>query len=106
VVERIFREFAAGKSPEAIAKDLNREGVPGPGGRLWSNTTLRGQSQRGTGLLNNALYRGVLEWNRCSYVKDPRAGRRVARPNPPERWERQDVPELRIVPDALWQAVK
>jgi site-specific DNA recombinase len=29
VVRRIFRDYAAGKSPEAIAKDLNREGVPG-----------------------------------------------------------------------------
>ncbi len=106
VVERIFREFAAGRSPEAIAKKLNREGVRGPVGRLWSNTTLRGQTRRGTGLLNNALYRGVLEWNRYSYLKDPRTGKRVARPNPPERWERRDVPELRIVSDELWQAVK
>ncbi|WP_406857660.1 recombinase family protein [Alsobacter sp. KACC 23698] len=61
-MERIFREFGAGKSPEAITKDLNREGVPGPGGRPWSNTTLRGQARRGTGVLHNALYRGVLEW--------------------------------------------
>jgi len=32
---RIFGEFAAGKSPRAIAVDLNREGVPGPLGRAW-----------------------------------------------------------------------
>jgi site-specific DNA recombinase len=43
IVRRIFKEFASGKSPEAIACDLNREGVAGRGGRLWSNTTLRGQ---------------------------------------------------------------
>jgi site-specific DNA recombinase len=106
VVERIFREYGAGKSPEAIARDLNREGVPGPGGRPWSNTTLRGQASRGTGVLNNALYRGVLEWNRCSYVKDPRTGRRVARPNPPHLWETIPVPELRIVTDELWLKAK
>ncbi|WP_406857633.1 recombinase family protein [Alsobacter sp. KACC 23698] len=103
---RLFREFGAGKSPEAITKDLNREGVPGPGGRPWSNTTLRGQARRGTGVLHNALYRGVLEWNRCSYVKDPRTGRRVARPNPPHLWETIPVPELRIVTDELWLTAK
>jgi site-specific DNA recombinase len=106
VVERIFRAYAAGKSPEAIAHRLNREGVPGPGGRLWSNTTIRGQADRGTGLLNNPIYHGVLEWNRCSYVKDPRTGRRVARVNAVEKRESVTVPELRIVEDELWSAVK
>ena len=106
VVGRIFREFGAGKSPEAIAKHLNQESVAGPGGRTWSNTTIRGQAERGTGILNNGLYRGVLEWNRCSYVKDPRTGRRVARPNPPELWEVQAVPELRIVSDEVWHKAK
>ena len=106
VVRRIYQEFAEGKSPEAIARDLNRENVPGPGGRPWSNTTIRGQGSRRTGLLNNGLYRGVLEWNRCSYVKDPRTGKRVARPNPIEAWEVREVPELRIVEQDLWDRVK
>lgn len=69
IARRIFREFAAGASPEAIVKSLNKESIAGPSGRAWSNTTLRGQADRGTGLLNNALYRGVLEWNRCSYAR-------------------------------------
>ena len=106
VVRRIFKEFASGKSPEAIARDLNRERVPGPAGRLWSNTTIRGQLDRGTGILNNALYRGVIEWNRCAYTKNPKTGKRVARPNPPERWERVEVPALRIVDEDLWVSVK
>ena len=105
-VRRIFREFTAGASPEAIAKRLNKQSIAGPGGHPWSNTTLRGQADRGTGLLNNALYCGVLEWNRCSYVKDPRTGRRIARPNPPEKWEVQAVPHLQIVDQALWNAAK
>ena len=49
---------------------------------------------------------GGLEWNRCSYVKDPRTGKRVARPNPREKWEITAVPQLRIVDDELWQRVK
>ena len=106
VVRRIFGEFVHGTSPEAIVNRLNKEGIPGPGGRPWSNTTLRGQADRGTGLLNNALYRGVLEWNRCSYVKDPHTGKRVARPNPPEKWETQSVPHLRVIDDALWEGAK
>jgi site-specific DNA recombinase len=106
VVRRIFTEFAAGMSPRAIAKRLNAAGVPGPDGRAWRDTTIRGQVERGTGLLNNALYVGRLEWNRCAYVKDPRTGKRVARPNPPERWEVVAVSELRIVDDDLWAAVK
>jgi site-specific DNA recombinase len=106
VVERIFRDFAGGKSPRAIAKSLNHEGVPGPGGREWRDTTIRGQPERGTGILNNAIYIGRLEWNRCSYVKDPRNGKRVARPNPQSLWEVVDVPDLRIIDDELWQATR
>jgi site-specific DNA recombinase len=106
VVVRIFELFAAGISPREIAKMLNAEGIPGPGGREWRDTTIRGQVDRGTGILNNALYVGRIEWNRCSYVKDPRTGKKVARPNPPEQWEIVPVPELRIVSDELWDAVK
>jgi site-specific DNA recombinase len=106
VVRRIFGEFAAGRSPREIANRLNVDGVRGPGGRPWSDTTIRGQTERGTGVLNNALYVGRLEWNRCGYVKNPRTGKRVARPNPKSRWEIAEVPHLRIVADELWQRVK
>jgi site-specific DNA recombinase len=106
IVRRIYNLFADGVSPRAIARRLNAEGVPGPDGRPWQDTTIRGQAERGTGVLNNELYVGALVWNRCSYIKDPRSGRRLARPNPPDQWERILVPELRIVDDALWQAVK
>ena len=33
VVRRIFRDYVAGVSPKQIAKDLNREGMPGPARR-------------------------------------------------------------------------
>jgi site-specific DNA recombinase len=106
VVRRIFELFTAGVSPREIAKRLNAEHVPGPDGRPWGDTTIRGQVDRGTGILNNALYVGRLEWNRCSYVKDPRTGKKVARPNPPEQWEIVPRPDLQIVSDELWEAVK
>ena len=106
VVRRILELFTAGVSPREIAKRLNAEHVPGPDGRAWGDTTIRGQAERGTGILNNALYVGRLEWNRCSYVKDPRTGKKVARPNPRDQWEIVPVPELRVVSDELWDAVK
>ncbi len=105
-VVRIFEAFASGHSPRAIAKQLNDEGIPGPKGRTWRDTTIRGQRDRGTGLLNNELYIGQLVWNRCSYVKDPRTGKRQGRPNPPEEWERVELPSLRIIDQDLWGRVK
>jgi len=106
VVRRVFRDFAAGISPRAIARRLNDEGVPGPDGKLWSDSTLRGHAKRGTGFLNNELYIGKLVWNRQRYIKDPMTGKRVSRINPPEAWIISEVPELRIIEDTLWQAIK
>jgi site-specific DNA recombinase len=106
IVRRIFREFASGKSPRSIARDLNREKIAGPDGAAWIDSTIRGHAKRHTGLLNNELYIGKLVWNRQRYIKDPSTGKRVSRLNPPEDWIRTEVPELRIVDDASWQAVK
>jgi len=106
VVERIFRDYAAGMAPRQIAAALNAEAIPGPGGRPWGDTTIRGQVDRGTGILNNTLYIGQLTWNACSYVKNPATGKRVARVNPVEQREITAVPELRIIDDALWQQAK
>jgi site-specific DNA recombinase len=105
-IHRIFRDFAKGESPRAIARALNAEGVPGPGGGEWSDTTIRGHVSRGTGILNNELYIGRLVWNRLRYMKDPATGKRVSRINPTSEWVTTEVPELRIVDDRLWQAVK
>ncbi len=106
IVRRVFRDFAAGISPRALARQLNDEGVPGPGGKLWIDSTLRGHAKRGTGIINNELYIGRIVWNRLRYMKDPESGKRVSRLNPPEQWIVKEVPELRIVDDALWQAAK
>ena len=106
VVCRIFREFASGISPRAIARKLNTEGVAGPDGKLWNDTSIRGHVKRGTGIINNELYVGRLVWNRQRYVKDPSTGRRVSRMNAESEWIVAEVPELRIIDDELWQAVK
>lgn len=112
VVQRVFREYAAGVSPKAIAKALNAERIAGPRPRdtpwpaAWSPSTIYGHTGRLTGLLNNELYRGRLVWNRQKFVKNPDTGKRVARINPREQWVAHAVPHLRIIDEELWQAVK
>jgi DNA invertase Pin-like site-specific DNA recombinase len=106
IVRRIFDAFASGKSPRRIAHELNAEQIPGPMGRPWRDTAIRGHGCRGTGILNNELYVGRLVWNRLHYVKDPASGKRVSRLNSPEAWIVQEVPELRIIDDDLWNKVK
>ena len=45
-------------------------------------------------------------WDRLKYVKNPDTGKRQSRLNPPEQRIIKDLPELRIVPQELWDAVK
>jgi len=106
IVRRVFREYAAGRSPRAIAHGLNADGIAAPSGRGWGQSTLNGNAERGTGLLNNELYIGRLVWNRLRYIKDPATGKRVSRLNPTSQWIVQEVPDLRILDQALWDAVK
>jgi DNA invertase Pin-like site-specific DNA recombinase len=105
-VRRIFREYVAGASPKQIATVLNREAVRGPAGREWGFTTIYGSPKRGNGILNNEMYIGLIVWNRQRFIKDPDTGKRVSRLNPRADWVVQEVPELRIVEQDLWDAVK
>ena len=106
VVRRIFMDYLEGKSSRAIAMTLNDEGVPGPQGSEWGPSTIHGNPKRGSGILNNELYIGKLVWNRLRYIKDPDTGKRVSRPNPESEWAIQDVPDLRIIDQYIWDAVK
>jgi DNA invertase Pin-like site-specific DNA recombinase len=106
VVVRIFREYAAGRSPKAIATALNAMSIPAPDGDTWSDATLRGKSARGTGLLRNPIYDGRLVWSRRKSLRDPDTGKRVRRRNPAEKVVEAEVPALRIVGPELWAAVQ
>ncbi len=106
IVVRIFEDFVAGKSAKRIAVDLNREGIAAPTGGEWGHSTINGNRRRGTGILNNELYIGQQVWNRQRFVKNPDTGKREARPNPESEWVITEVPELRIVPQELWDRVK
>ncbi|WP_229582893.1 recombinase family protein [Paracoccus sp. S-4012] len=110
VIRRIFADYAAGLSARSIAAALNAEGIRSPengkGAGTWGPSTISGNAARGTGILNNELHVGRLVWNRQRFVKDPASGKRQARLNPPEAWIIEEVPDLRIIEDALWRRVK
>ena len=106
VVRRIFKDYIGGQSSRSIAMALNSEGIPGPQGKEWGPSTIHGNPERGTGVLNNELYIGKLVWNRLRYLKDPDTGRRVSRPNPESDWVIQDVPDLRVIEQDVWEAAK
>jgi site-specific DNA recombinase len=106
IVRRIFSEFAHGDSPRTIASRLNAEKIAGPSGRFWGASSIHGHRVRGTGILNNDLYIGRVVWNKLRYQKDPATGKRVSRLNPEKDWIVKGRPDLRIVPDDLWQEVK
>ena len=106
VVRRIFEEFAAGRSPKAIARGLNAAGIPSSGGTRWWPGVIKGNKAGHGGILNNELYRGVLIYNRTSRVTDPVTKARYYEPNPESEWTRTMVPDLRIVDEALWKRTR
>lgn len=106
IVERIFRGYAAGASPLSIARTLNGASVPGPAGGLWYQASIRGRPTRNDGVLRNALYIGKLVWNRRRNSVDPLTGQPVRRLNPATAVITVDVPHLRIIDQALWDAVQ
>ncbi len=102
IIRRIFEEYVAGRTPRDIACDLNKDGVPPPRGRTWNASTINGNKHRGIGILHNELYAGRLVWNRLRMVKDPDSGKRLSRPNPEREWQSVGIPDLAIVPEALF----
>lgn len=107
VVRRIFREYAAGISPRAIAMTLNAEGMRPPrGGAIWQTSTILGHNKTGFGILRNRVYLGKLVYGRSKSAMNPVTRRKLMRPNPDRTAiVEHDVPDLRIVDDALWQRV-
>ncbi len=106
IVRRIFREYVDGRTPRDIACDLNKENVPPPRGRAWNASTINGNMQRGTGVLQNELYAGRLVWNKVRMIKDPDTGKRISRPNPKSQWKSSEVSDLAIIPRALFDAAR
>lgn len=105
IVLRIFRWYAAGESARAIAVRLNAEGVPPPRGAIWRPSTIAGHRSSGFGILANPVYTGRIVYGRTRAVTDPRTRRRAMRPGTGDLTTGH-AEHLRIVPEALWQAVQ
>ena len=95
-----------GRSPRLIAAGFNRDRVTPPRGRLWNATTINGYGKRGSGILHNELYAGLIVWNKNRKLLNPYTGKRVGRPNDAADRQVVEVPQLRIVDQDTWQAVQ
>ena len=112
-----FERYADGQSTRRIAAEFNRLGMPSPGASWrrksngkrrdskWLASTIHGDPKKGTGILNNELYIGRQVWNRSHWVERP-DGKRERRERPESEWIITEHPELRIVPQELWDRVK
>ena len=69
-VRWIFERYAEGWMSRAIARELNRLGVPSPRGGKWTHTGLYSDRQ-GRGFLTNALYAGRMIYGKTKMVRDP-----------------------------------
>jgi site-specific DNA recombinase len=104
VVRRIFADYVQGIGLKQLAATLTRERAPAPVPRRrhrlpgWAPSAIHA-------MLTRELYRGVLVWG--ARRKTDVGGRTKVRQwrAEPERI-RVDCPPLRIVPEALWQAVQ
>jgi DNA invertase Pin-like site-specific DNA recombinase len=106
VVRWIFARYGEGWSCQRIAADLNARGGRTRRGTTWSVSTLYGCPTKGSGVLNNELYIGRLVWNRSQWLKDPDTGKRTRFVRPREEWIIEDHPELRIIDEETWAAVR
>lgn len=96
VVERIYRETVAGRTLGEIGADLERDGIPGPGGGVWHRTSVRN-------VLRHPYYGGTAAAWRWVGVR----GTRTSKLRPPEEWltlPAGTVPAL--VTPAVWETAQ
>jgi site-specific DNA recombinase len=101
IVQRIFELTASGVGLTGIAKRLNDEGAAcpraqrgRPGG--WAPSSVRE-------VLHRDVYRGLVTWNKTKKRDATGEARQTTRPR--TEWIHTEAPHLRIIPDALWDAV-
>ncbi len=105
-VRFIYEQYAAGWSARKIAAHLNELGVPSARGGTWAVSAIFGGENKGVGILHNELYIGRHIWNRSQWVKDPDTGKRQRLDRPRSDWKVVAKPELRIVSEQHWNAVR
>ena len=95
------REYRLSLSSPALTLRASEHLADAAGGYRPSSAAASGRPES-----NNPTYIGRPEFGKQHYIKDPATGRRQARPNPRKDWLERDAPELRIISDELWAAVK
>jgi site-specific DNA recombinase len=107
IVRQIFERFVAGISMRSIAHRLNAETVTFPAAGTRRGAKRKGWAQSAVRvILLNDKYRGQWIFGRRVFFKDPVSGRRRARQRPANEWQVSEHPDLRIIPEALWQVVQ
>jgi site-specific DNA recombinase len=121
IVRQIFEWRAQGWSAQRIARRLNDDKVPSPGStwartdtsplrkttKGWRPSAIAGDPTRGVGILNNPMYKGQLVWGRSKWTRSAaNSNNRTVEMVDRSQWVIHAVPKLRIVPDALWNAVQ
>ena len=104
VVQRIYREYMAGRTPREIVGQLNAEGVPAPRGTAWNLYTLVSGGHKG--ILGNPLYKGELIWGRRKNVIHPMTRRRARQKTNESEWQRKTRPDLVIIEPELWEQAR
>jgi site-specific DNA recombinase len=99
IIRTIFEMKAKGTSIIAITKHLNAQGVPAPRGAGWSITTIRH-------IIRNELYRGRYKWNTTRKERDSDSRKMRKRTRSREEWVEKEIPDLRIIPEELWNRVQ
>src|SRR5262245_36851672 len=103
VIHEIFEKAAAGWGTRRIAHDLNARGITAPPPRragrprAWAPSTIYA-------MLTRPLYRGEVTWNRTRKRNAWGIQRQTVLAE--ADWVQLEVPDLRIVPEPLWQAVR
>jgi len=117
-VKWIFKQYADGMSLTQIVSNLNELGIPSPRKKLWQRAVLctrlrsfchekRIYDYWRVGILANEIYIGRYIYDKMSYRKVEAGGeKREAYLRPKSEWKRLEVPHLRIIDDATWNAVQ
>src|SRR5207245_4839972 len=119
IIREIFTWRAEGWSCVRIARELNGRGTAPPGATWrrsdrgvnrknpsigWTTSAIAGDPRKGTGVLNNALYIGRQIWGRSKWTPSAKDSniRKVEWVSDPAQWVVRELPEFRIVDEALW----
>ena len=102
IIREVFTRYAGGHGLKSIAKDLNRRGIASPrAGKRGTGSWAQGAMYP---MLRRDRYRGVLIWGKEGTAY--RGGTLVRVSHGQKDWVTAEKPELRIIPEELWNAVQ